>query len=603
MNNRTGEIFVADCGDSKRSGCLDHEAQKSYDLLYMASDMLKQEGYLRSIVPLQIVVADSNDNPPFFEQEYSRVVKEDTMVFEPRFFIMAHDKDKTAVLNYKILNGSLIPYFKIDENTGELLVRTERLPPGNYSFPVEVSDGLYKARTKVSVTVLDINNHPPAFTDATLSRRLIMIPEDTEVGSIVLQIEAVDYDLEDNGVVRYAIEKGAYEYFEIDDETGDVVLTKKLDDDVIPHFDLLITAHDLGTPEQRTSITVQVNVGDVYVQLPKIWPTMQRAQVSESAEVGDIAAIITTNADDLNLSIENLDLKFQFVEPVEARNLDNKIIHNFTSMYNWFEIDNEGKVLVRDTLMRELVTTINYTILVTSDRARPGEHYIGTLLLTIFEVNDFPPKVEDMEIETFEELPPGMGILTLEAEDPEGGQISNYFIQEGKEYFSIDNKTGEIKVAGRLDFEDKPMYNLTVVAVDSGVPQLSSTATIMVSLLNINDNDPEFNQTEYEASVIENAEEGTYVTTVYATDPDVEDVVTYDIEPSEYSKAFTINRLGQIKVSKDGVGMLDREGMIHPQVTLRVKANDTERAGYTTVRITILGISASFILLENNLRI
>lgn len=100
-----------------------------------------------------------------------------------------------------------------------------------------------------------------------------------------------------------------------------------------------------------------------------------------------------------------------------------------------------------------------------------------------------------------------------------------------------------------------------------------------------------FLQTEYEASIPENAVEGTYVTTVYATDPDVEDVVTYEIEESEYSSAFDINRLGEIKVSKEGVGMLDREGMANPHVTLRVKANDTERVGYTSVRVAILDVN------------
>ncbi|CAL8113890.1 unnamed protein product [Orchesella dallaii] len=592
VNNHTGEIFVADCEAFKKGeNCLDHETQKSYDLLYMASDMLKAEGYLRSIVPLQVVVGDSNDNAPYFEQEYHRVIPEDTLVFEPRLFIMAKDEDKTAALTYKIINGSSIPNFKIDENTAELLVRSERLPPGNYSFIVEASDGVFETDTKVRITVTDINNHHPAFTEQTLSRRILTVPEDTEVGSVVLQLKAVDHDLNDNGVIRYVIDKGAYGYFEIAEETGELVLAKELDDNVVSHFDLLITAQDLGQPSMRTSTSVQINVGDVYVQLPKIWPVMQRAQVSESAEIGEVATVITTNVDDLNLSVENLDLRFQFVEPVEARNLDNKVIHNFTAMHNWFQIDNEGKVIVGDALMRELVTTINFTVMVTSDKARPGVSHFGTLLLTIFEVNDFPPKVEDLEIETFEELAPGMGILTMEAEDPEGGQISNYFIEHGSEYFSIDNKTGEIKVAGRLDFEDKPIYNFTVVVADSGVPQLSSTATIMVSLLNINDNDPTFNQTEYEASIPENAQEGTYVTTVFATDPDIEDVITYELEPNEYSSAFTINRLGEIKVSKEGVGMLDREGMANPQITLRVKANDTERSGYTTVRITILDVN------------
>ena len=105
--------------------------------------------------------------------------------------------------------------------------------------------------------------------------------------------------------------------------------------------------------------------------------------------------------------------------------------------------------------------------------------------------------IEDVEIETYEELPPGMTILTLTCEDPEGGQISNYFIDQGSEYASIDNKTGEIKIAGRLDYEDRPMYNLTVVCVDSGIPQLSSTGTVMVSLVNINDNSPQFNEVSW----------------------------------------------------------------------------------------------------------
>jgi len=161
---------------------------------------------------------------------------------------------------------------------------------------------------------------------------------------------------------------------------------------------------------------------------------------------------------------------------------------------NWFKVENNGDVVVTHQLYRDVATMVNFTVRVTSAKTRPGSEHFGTLLLMIFEVNDLPPKVDDIEVETYEELPPGMTILSLEAEDPEGGPISHYYVQEGKEFFSVNNKTGEIKVAGRLDFEDRPMYNLTVVAVDSGVPQLSSTATIMVSLLNINDNDPVFNQ-------------------------------------------------------------------------------------------------------------
>jgi len=97
-----------------------------------------------------------------------------------------------------------------------------------------------------------------------------------------------------------------------------------------------------------------------------------------------------------------------------------------------------------------------------------------------------------MEIDFPEEVPIGTVVLTVEAEDPEGGQISHYYVEEGADHFSVDNKTGEIRVAGRVDYEESPVYNVTVVAVDSGVPQRSSTATIMFSLTPINDNNPHF---------------------------------------------------------------------------------------------------------------
>jgi protocadherin Fat 4 len=149
-------------------------------------------------------------------------------------------------------------------------------------------------------------------------------------------------------------------------------------------------------------------------------------------------------------------------------------------------------MIVTAPLVRDFVTGINFTVMLTSSRSRPGQKSIGSLMVTIFEVNDFPPNVTDMEIMAPEELPVGTSIISVEAEDPEGGQISNYFVEQGSEYFSVNNKTGEIKVAGRLDYEESPVYNVTVVAVDSGVPQLSSTATIMVSLAPVNDNNPRF---------------------------------------------------------------------------------------------------------------
>jgi len=228
------------------------------------------------------------------------------------------------------LNTSIVPFFRIDENTGELVIRRDTLPPGNFTFLVEAQDGIYKDITQVFVQITDINNHHPAFTEETLAHRIITIPEDVQIGSIVATVEATDEDLEDNGFVQYSIDKGAYGTFEINDETGEITLVKELDNDITPSYDLLVTAFDAGTPPMRTSTLLHINVGDVYMPLPKIWPTVQRAQVSESADIGDVVASITTNVRELGLSIEDLDLQFEFIEPVEARSYENKHVKNFT---------------------------------------------------------------------------------------------------------------------------------------------------------------------------------------------------------------------------------------------------------------------------------
>lgn len=76
----------------------------------------------------------------------------------------------------------------------------------------------------------------------------------------------------------------------------------------------------------RTTTTLQINVGDIYQKLPRMYPSIQRVQVSESSEIGDFVTQIQTNAAEIGLSSEDLDLQFDFVDPIEARNSDNQQI-------------------------------------------------------------------------------------------------------------------------------------------------------------------------------------------------------------------------------------------------------------------------------------
>lgn len=71
-----------------------------------------------------------------------------------------------------------------------------------------------------------------------------------------------------------------------------------------------------------------------------------------------------------------------------------------------------------------------------------------------------------------------------------------------------------------LDRETNPKYQFQVVAEDGGDPPKSATASVVVTIQDVNDNEPIFNPKEYEVVISEDSSPGTPLTTVIATDPD-----------------------------------------------------------------------------------
>ena len=90
-----------------------------------------------------------------------------------------------------------------------------------------------------------------------------------------------------------------------------------------------------------------------------------------------------------------------------------------------------------------------------------------------------------------------------------------------------------------------------MIAVDGGVPSLSGTATLTVSIMNKNNKEPYFFPTTQRAQITENTPVGTMVLRLNGTDPDVanpEENLIFDfIEPIT-------------AVDKDGAKVADSDG-------------------------------------------
>lgn len=81
-------------------------------------------------------------------------------------------------------------------------------------------------------------------------------------------------------------------------------------------------------------------------------------------------------------------------------------------------------------------------------------------------------------------------------------------------------RLGLIRTKSRIDYESVREITFNVAVTDTGVPKLTSTAEVYVRVININDNAPHFNETEYHFDVNENAQEKTSIGRVFAIDAD-----------------------------------------------------------------------------------
>ncbi|XP_050727023.1 cadherin-87A-like [Eriocheir sinensis] len=576
----TGVITVAFCDTPGHGNCLDYEERPTYFLSYQAVDN-GGEGHT-TVVPVRISLEDSNDNPPkFSRQQFRAVIDEGASDFDPPLTVMAEDPDATSSVVYSLVGGDPTGLFTIDPNTGRVRVANESgldmsdLKTDHIILTVEASDGTGSHTANVRVSVRDANNNIPIFSK---KEYVAAVQENSATGSVVEQVSASDADTGENAVISYRIQRGGYDDFAIDHETGVITVARKLDFDRRQSYDIEILATDGGLPQQTSTASLTVSVIDNNDKNPYFTPTTQRSQVSEDVEPG--TTFYTLAAQDPDVAGEGA-LVFGAEPPVSAVNSDGRLVEGpqLEELAEVFVVDPAtGNVTVTKSLDRTVATEVTLAVTVTDVSATPPQVGRGNLVITIVDVNDFPPMFPPpwspenpvLLVKVAEELPLGSLLTTITASDVDSN-IGGYSLSEPSEHFSLDNATGVITVKARLDYETQPELNFVVVAHDTGVPLLSASTTIVVQLDNINDEEPVFGSPIYDAEVLENSPAGTPIINVTAVDADkgMFGVVTYSLA-GDHHEYFAIDANGQVTVQNGA--LLDREALA--SVVLRVVATD-----------------------------
>uniref|UniRef100_A0A663ENM9 Cadherin domain-containing protein n=1 Tax=Aquila chrysaetos chrysaetos TaxID=223781 RepID=A0A663ENM9_AQUCH len=225
--------------------------------------------------------------------------------------------------------------------------------------------------------------------------------------------------------------------------------------------------------------------------------------------------------------------------------------------------------------------------------------------LEVTDINDnaplFPAARKNLSLAEFTTLPGSRFPLEGASDADVGANAQLSYTLSPSEYFTLDVKSSDenrkslfLVLAKSLDRETMAEHRLVLTAIDGGRPSLTGTMELVISVLDVNDNAPQFNQSVYKVLLPEDTLEGTLVSRVRATDADlgIYGEVIYEIDsvlPPSASDVFSIDtNSGEIRLT----GALDFETVTF--YDLHVKAKDKGSpplSGHCSVELEVLDVN------------
>ncbi|MCP9261910.1 Cadherin domain-containing protein [Dirofilaria immitis] len=253
------KYFKIDCesGEIFTTSGLDAEHLKEYHLYVIAKDHGNPQ--LSDMVVVKIEILDMNDNPPRFSNLFHGAIAENSPLGTLILQVTSYDADVDSTVIYH-LEDNCNDSFLIDHQTGwiSLAKEVDREKRSEYSIKVKAWDGLWEVRTSLTITIQDINDNPPIFTDSfykfSVAANSKMF---TEIGLIL----AFDMDEGLNGQVRYDLLCGN-DLFMVEPSNGHIFSLISLEQYVNITVECKGLANDHGFPSMSNDVTVYIHITD-----------------------------------------------------------------------------------------------------------------------------------------------------------------------------------------------------------------------------------------------------------------------------------------------------------------------------------------------------
>nr|CDJ93240.1 Cadherin and Laminin G domain containing protein [Haemonchus contortus] len=558
-------------GIIKTTTVFDHEERQLYSFklksTFQSGEFIEQESLL--------VIDDENDNSPKFDSDlYSVEIVEDVQVGTEIARLKWSDNDFNNAFHLTIEEGNELCQFDVDSDgrvkvIGEL--DRERLPV--HRLVIRLSDGIapypyYTTECVVTVTLRDVNDNSPVFE----SSPEFLVEENSHRMKVIGRVEARDADEGLNAEIHYRImpESLPRAEFIIDAVRGDLMVNKPLDFEQIRNYTLTVAAMDHGIPQLVSYQRVTVHVVDVNDHAPILRSSPTTVEIDEVTTRG--SPLLRLKVDDEDC-IENAASVFEIEKG-----------------FGVFDVSPISGVLYVSSPL-DFESQSLYNVSVSARNIAGGPKTYSSVIVHVKDNNDERPRFiggSPVQFSIYENLPgplPAVIGSTI-SEDLDGGTngLVAYSIFKGNaSLFSINSASGELLLLNSLDREDCMEHFITVQAIDSGTTRLSSTVEIKITVLDDNDNAPEFDQPYYVIHVRENIKHGQAVLKVTAFDKDEGQnaVVRYSLLEQS---PFLIDRItGEIRVNS----AVDREEISEYRLTIRAIDSGRFRRLTATARLTV----------------
>ncbi|KAF6041176.1 hypothetical protein EB796_000514 [Bugula neritina] len=540
---------------------------------------------------VEVIVEDVNNNAPYFLRNYSQIIPENIQPDVEIIRVEADDADfgVNAAVEYSIDSGA-DNTFQIDIYSGVISrIRGAVLDytsKSKYDIVVKATDKGYprlSGYATVTVTLLDNDNRYPVFTPLTTYTN---VSEDAGIDFAVVSMQAIDRDSDAD--LRYSfvepitahdisglpVNTEDYNYielFRIDSETGQVFVNRRLDIHQVERIQYTVQARDISADdsEQVGTSTLVINIISANLHAPVFENVNRTYSMLEEQPVGSLVLVLVATDDDGDLVT---------YEILKQSTPDLLAVHPAT-----------GIVTVASRVDYEAIQTVTFTA-----RAYDGNNYLTDqyadqqFTVNIININDNTPKFSQQfyESDISENSTDRQTVTTVSATDQDFYPYGDvrYRLPTSVTQFRVDEVSGLIyKIPGVVfDRESMDSLYIPVIAYDGPAsPSRSSIVPVYVSIKNVNDNSPYFNEKDVYITVSDDTPIGSFVTRLFAFDDDSEDKISYSVgsDPS-----------GRYAISDEGVITTRLPFTTTQDHTFNVIARDrADNSAVVHVHVTVIG--------------